>query len=1312
VIKYKTNPAELAADWLDLSLSITEDERGVIWASGYRGHGPAGNDTKKAISQSGGRKVTKGSVRVQFGRQLRTGSALALVTLFAGATFAAAQTAPAQTNSTATDDAATVSTRNKAGGESTVVIITGSRTSQRSSIDRKKKAKTATDSIVAEDIGAFPDKNVDEAISRVAGISLDRGDNGEGQGFSIRGQGPEQTHVDVDGMSVLNTNGALANGAQAGTGGRGADLRELPAEMVKSIDVVKGSTAAMTEGSLGGSVHIETRTGLDFKKPFFQISGGEQMDSTTKKWTPEWNAIFARKFFGGRFGIVGNVNYEEIQTTSDIEQPQTSGNAGPFRNADFDQSPNKTFSFATAPIDPTQTAPNVTVPGYSSLSPVQIVQESGAATTQQQCQADFPSLTTAQLNAITTATAKAGGNSSAQQTNRQTAITEQTNELQTCLNQWNDYAPSLIRLLPRQAYERRLAIELRGDYRVNDDLTLYAIGNIANRTVQNTDITLNLGSPAYNQTGSFDNIATFSSTSTSNALNTPRTVATGLGYGFYSDDLCATTVSGTGTAQTTTGCGTESDMSNVVVDKTHHVTSFTLNDATANTDAISYHTLITSWNAQVGGHYHHDNVKLDFMYGDSGSTWQQAQLRTAVSAPYGSVNVSLTPSGLWTYNLPSNLNIASLPFSAVNPAVAEKAGGASNVQAAVPAYTAAQAAQWGSNFTLTWRPRMSDDHEKQLKWDLTYDFQDKIPFIQDVQFGMQDRDHIGNAWSGGGYTVKAGTGNVGDANYVAPVVVPTENLTVNYRSCMPTATSTQPCNYGYLPGTTVGTDNNAVANLNDTLFGTMTYTPTDLAALINKALYPKPYPFLGDYPDKGNVLTTWPLINPNAIAAGIPQQVFDLSCMKVCKANDGNTYAQPHFAYHEKTDAMYFMFDFEQKLPWGMVFNGNAGERYIKTDVNATGFMTLAHTSVVAGYDPVTNPNAVATTSVALNTSMVSHTVDWTPSYNLNLWVVPDKVVLRYYSGHVISRPNPGALLPSGTCTVDDRNNAEINDTLSSDATNGCSGRVGNPALKPYKAINHNESIEWYPNKDDEFSLTYYYNNVLVGAPITANLSAANIFAGNPAAVDPVTGKPFSAYNFNLPSYVNGPSGLQRGVEFASKMAFTFLPWFFKYTGTDFNYSKLGYKNSQTSQDLISGSFNPPQGQRSWTENWSLWYDDGRLNARVTYQGQSAYFDFISSCSNAINNQPTSFAQCPGQTIRTPYNPGGSNWRAMTRFIDAKINYKLNRQLEFYVQGRNITRAPTYREVQPNNPYADGTPMLEAFSYGGARWEAGFTWRN
>jgi len=1291
--------------------------------------------------------VTKASVRVQFGRTLRASSALALVAL-AGATAAAAQTAaPAQS----TDDSATVSTRNKAGSESTVVIITGSRTSQRSSIDRKKKAKTATDSIVAEDIGSFPDKNVDEAVSRVAGISLDRGDNGEGQGFSIRGQGMENTHVDIDGMSVLNTNAALAGGASNATGGRGADLRELPAEMVKSIDVIKGTTAAMQEGSLGGSVHIETRTGLDFRKPFFQFTGAEQMDSTTKKWTPEWNMIFARKFGGGRFGVIGNVSYTEIETTSDQEQPQTTGTAGPSRAADFDQSPNKTFTWANAPVDPTATAGNFQVfngggnATYASLSPIQILQKSGAAKTPADCLATFPALTQAQLNAIGAGNNLLGSVASSNvsaSNNQKAAQLEQANELQTCLNQWNDYAPSLIRSIQKYAFERRFAAQLRFDYRVNDDLTLYAIGNIANRMSFNDQTTFSLGSPAYNQTGtafgatSSTTVASSQPTvaGTSNTLLTPRTVATGYGYGFYpyGTGICASpTVSGTGLSQKTTGCGVESDITNAVVDASHHLTSFTLNDGAAGLDTLWNRTRITTWNAQIGGHYHHDNVKLDFFYGDSGSTNQNANKRVAYSANYGSVNVSLTPSGLWSYTLPGSIDIANLPFAALAPAASRNSGAATNVQSAtepnapstaVTQYTAAQAALWSPNFTIQWRPTMADDNEKQLKWDLTYDFQDRIPFFQDIQFGMQARDHVGHAYTGQAIAAVGGSGNattVGAAipqssgAYVAPVVVPGQSFTATYRACQPQGTGAgfQQCNYGWAPGTVVGATNDPVGNLTAGSNGVMTYTEGDLAALMQKALYYNKYPFLGDYQDKGNVLTVFPNINPDMIASAIPGNIFNYDCMKTCKGTDGKMYSIPHYAYQEKTTAMYFMFDFEQKLPWNMVFNGNAGERYIKTDTNASGAMTLQHIAVSSTYDPISNPSApTTTTSVTTFTSLTGHTVDWTPSYNLNLWVIPDKVVLRYYSGHVISRPSPGALLPSGTCSIDERNQVAFNSSLSEDVSDTCSSRVGNPALKPYKAINHNESVEWYPNKDDQFSLTYFYNNVLIGAPIAANIPASNLFAGS-AAVDPVTGKPFSGFEFTYPSWVNGPSGLQRGVEFTSKMAFTFLPWFLKYTGSDFNYSKLGYKNYTTSQDLITGAFNPPVGQRSWTENWSLWYDDGRLNARVSYQGQSAYFDFISSCSNALNNQPTSFPQCSGQTIRTPYNSGGSNWRAMTKFIDAKINYKISKDLEIYFQGRNITRAPVSQEYQPNNPYSNGAPMLESFAYGGARWEAGFTIR-
>jgi TonB-dependent receptor len=1086
--------------------------------------------------------------------------------------------------------------------------------------------------------------------------------------------------------------------------------------MIKSIDVFKGTTAAMTEGSLGGTVKIETRSGLDFDEPFFQLAADGQANSVTEKLTPGASAFFGNSFLDGRLGVVANVSYSKFETISDSQQPQTSGNAGPARNADFDQSPDKTFTYDASIVDPTATGGNFRVfgaggvPSYSSLSPIQILERSAAAGTPADCLAAFPALTQAQLNAINAGDNILGSAPASAQTaaqNRTAAQLEQTNGLQTCLNQWNDYAPSLIRAFPKKAEEDRLAAQFRVDFKITDDLLVYAAYQRADRSVTNIDNTLNLGSPGYNQTGSFTQATP---AATSNALIAPRTVNTGLGYTFNSTGLCgAPTVSGTGTAQTTTGCGVASNMSNVTVDDTHHVTSFRLNDGNANIDAIYYDTEIETWNWQTGLKFEREDFKAELLYGDSGASFQRGQLRTAVNFTYGPVDAAITPSGIWSYTLPSGLDLATLPYASLNPVVLRAVSNASNVQAGSPAYTAAQAAQWGNNFTVTWRPQMSDDAEQQAKLDFTFDVEERLPFLTSIQTGVQRRDREGNAWSGGGYTVRPGTGNIGAAGYVAPVVVPTENLTVNYRSCQPTATSTQPCQYGFVPGSTVGTNNSPVANLNNALFGTMTFTPGELASLISGALYTKDYPFLGDYPDRGDVLTQWPYIDPRAIAAGIPEQAFDFHCMKECTANDGNVYQQPHFGYNEVTDAGYFMVDFDQALPWNMRVNGNLGTRYVITETVATGFMTLAHTAVTPAYDPVSAPNAIVTTTISTNTQITKDSKDWLPALNVNLWVMENELVLRYYQGRVMSRPPPGALLPSGTCTIDERNSADVNGTV--DNPNTCSGRVGNPALQPFKADNRNISIEWYPTEDLMFSVGRYNNKVRVGAPINANMPASNLFGGSDDAVDPVTGLPFSNYEFTYPSYINGPSGTQLGWEYTAKVAFTFLPSILRHTGIDANYSELDFEKFQVSRDLITGSYNPPQGQRSFFKNYALWYDDGKFSARLSYQGQSEYFDFISSCSNAINNYPTSFAQCSGQTIRTPYNPGGTNYREATEFYDLKLGYRFTDNVRVYLSGRNVTREATYRNIQPNNVYADGAPTLQQFSYGGARWQLGAEWR-
>jgi iron complex outermembrane recepter protein len=210
------------------------------------------------------------------------------------------------------------------------IVVTGTRASLKSALERKRNSGTVSDSIVAEDIAQFPDKNVGEALSRVTGVQLSR-DFGEGQSISIRGVDPALNRVEINGMSVLNAGGPGGNQ-------RTADFRDLASELIKAVDVIKGSTADLTEGGIGGTVSIELRKPLDLDGPLFSVSAQEQELTTMGGWTPRANITAASQWFDGRFGIIANITYDEVNTRQDYLR-----NTEWVRMGDWDESPEKTI---------------------------------------------------------------------------------------------------------------------------------------------------------------------------------------------------------------------------------------------------------------------------------------------------------------------------------------------------------------------------------------------------------------------------------------------------------------------------------------------------------------------------------------------------------------------------------------------------------------------------------------------------------------------------------------------------------------------------------------------------------------------------------------------------------------------------------------------------------------------------------------------------------------------------------------------------------------------------------------------------------
>ena len=1157
------------------------------------------------------------------------------------------------------------------------IVVVGARASQQSAINRKRNARTATDSIVADDIGSFPDRNVNEAISRVAGVALGRNEFGEGESVAIRGNGPDLTRVELDGIGVQSTNGlAIQTGA-----GRSADLRELPAELVKTVDIVKGSTADMTEGSLGGTVQIRTRTGLDFNRPYFSVRAGLNQNSLGKDWEPDFNGVAAGRFLDGRLGVIASGTYSRIQNNGHGYENTTSNNRGYARLFDFDQSPEKTFEFNPSTVGTdaadVEFANSVDTINGGRLTPRELVERSAAAQSKDDCFEVFPyaNVTSAQQRA------------------------QRTLEQQTCLNQWNDYTPSLIRHFMNTQTDERYSVDARVDFQLTDELTIFAKGTMANRKVHDQFRSRNpITLFSQNPVGSFNIDAT--------TYPRVRTLSPGALEGYYLFEGGLNNVSNFPVVNNVLNVVPGS----VVVDESHHVTQMTLTNNSVGIDQIENIIDTETKYAQAGAEYRGERLEVDLWAGMTEATTTRGDMRTSRAYRYGDATLSLQSNGLWDIDLPDDYDETD-PNNFVQLSAPRCISGGSNPatcigqNAVAPSefnptgtpgpYTVAQMPLTTPSFGVSYTPALGEASEKIAKFDASYRTDGILPFITRFKAGVQYRQNEIARWGNGGYTVSPASGTFGQPGYVPGVYVPRAIVRGSIRACEPTAGSSAPgglsCNYGF------------VQSSNPTLReGVDTLTPDELRDLFARTLEDSDSEYFGDLPNRGNLPPAWQGIRTDQLFAELgASQFMNFDCLKQCTGSDGNVYDQPVTRANETIKNIYGMFDFEQSLPLGLLFNGNVGVRGVFVDVKGSGLQTLRAVRTTPNFNPDT-PNAAAGISVTTfsrNVTIESSTSDWLPTFNFNFWGLDETVVLRLYGGKTVARPNINNLVPGGTCTVlDERGNFDVSDTDLYE----CSGRVGNPELKPFTAWNYNLSLEWYPNADTMFSVAYGKLDVKTGNPIGVTRTERP-FEGS-TEMDPISGLPLSDLEFTFPTWENGP-GYKRDIwEFSAKTAFTFLPWFLKYTGADANLSILSSAVTSGQQDPLTGDVMLPPNESKYYTNASLWYDDGKLNMRVAYQKRSSTFSCITPCGGNTTDINYPGEQWTNVRLVAPgYNPGVPRFNDGTTFIDAKIAYNFTRNFQVYLEGRNMTREAQTISAGEYTPIADGTPKIMKLSYGGRR---------
>lgn len=162
----------------------------------------------------------------------------------------------------------------------------------------KRNNTSIVDTISAQDIGKFPDKNVAEALQRVTGISLSR-IQGEGERVGVRGTTPEQNRTYLNGQSIASADWWISSQPN-----RGFNYTLLPADLVASLEVFKTPQADHDEGSLGGAVNIKTLRPLQTPNQHFVINTQVQYNDLSGKFDPQLSSFYNWKNTENNTGLL------------------------------------------------------------------------------------------------------------------------------------------------------------------------------------------------------------------------------------------------------------------------------------------------------------------------------------------------------------------------------------------------------------------------------------------------------------------------------------------------------------------------------------------------------------------------------------------------------------------------------------------------------------------------------------------------------------------------------------------------------------------------------------------------------------------------------------------------------------------------------------------------------------------------------------------------------------------------------------------------------------------------------------------------
>lgn len=396
----------------------------------------------------------------------------------------------------------------------------------------------------------------------------------------------------------------------------------------------------------------------------------------------------------------------------------------------------------------------------------------------------------------------------------------------------------------------------------------------------------------------------------------------------------------------------------------------------------------------------------------------------------------------------------------------------------------------------------------------------------------------------------------------------------------------------------------------------------------------------------------------------------------------------------ERTQAGYtqLRFDLEEK---GLPVDGNIGLRVVRTQAEATGYVTMN----------VTAPNvppggSLVGTIPSFNFTAEKQDFDKTytyalPSLNLRL-KGKDGWQYRAAYSHGISRPEFAQLQGATNLTVGADTHTTGGQVIVEKVNLGGEAK-GNPLLKPVKSKQLDLTAEW----------NFARNGSLTFAVFNKNLTDIIVNQTYIRQVADTTGK---MQDFTVTGPVNGAKGRARGIEAAYQQYFDgLLPEWLTGLGVQTNYTYVTSKQSRYNAvyspyctgggggaanlnvningcDTNGKSFPdlPMANLSKHTANFALLYDRGGWSGKLAYNWRSKYLYGTNMSGtrgdNGLNTDPNS----SGYGQRN-ISWGMPLWAGDYGQLDGGISYRFENNLQLSLEAQNLTNA-TYKQMMQQQP--------------------------